>query len=138
MQYFDLSQKAQTNFQDAASAIAEGILDLHHSIFFYLIIILTLVTYTVFRIISKNNQEWEYPKYTGFHLIPPYRKYPLIKNALIHGTMLEIIWTITPSFVLVFIAIPSFSLLYSIDEIVDPQITMKAIGHQWFGLMKHL
>ena len=38
----------------------------------------------------------------------------------------------TPSLILIIIAVPSFALLYSMDEIVDPSITLKAIGHQWY------
>lgn len=37
-----------------------------------------------------------------------------------------------PSFILMAIAVPSFSLLYAIDEIIDPSVTLKAIGHQWY------
>jgi len=55
----------------------------------------------------------------------------VIKN-ITHGVVLEIIWTILPVFVLVGIAIPSFALLYSIDEIIDPTLTIKVIGHQWY------
>lgn len=47
-------------------------------------------------------------------------------------TMIEIIWTIIPSIILVLIAIPSFALLYAMDEIIDPKLTVKAIGYQWF------
>nr|AJF36680.1 cytochrome c oxidase subunit 2 [Gefionella okellyi] len=49
-----------------------------------------------------------------------------------HNTFLEIIWTITPAFILMIIAVPSFSLLYAVDEIIDPNITLKIIGHQWY------
>jgi heme/copper-type cytochrome/quinol oxidase subunit 2 len=31
-----------------------------------------------------------------------------------------------------FIVIPSFALLYSMDELIDPTITIKTIGHQWY------
>ena len=48
---------------------------------------------------------------------------------MVHGTTIEIIRTIFPSFILMFIAIPSFALLYSMDQVVDPAITIKAIGH---------
>ena len=41
-------------------------------------------------------------------------------------------WTVTPSLILMVIAVPSFALLYSMDEIVNPSITLKAIGHQWY------
>ena len=49
-----------------------------------------------------------------------------------HSTPLEIVWTIVPAIVLLFIAVPSFALLYSMDELIDPTITLKAVGHQWY------
>jgi len=51
---------------------------------------------------------------------------------LIHGTTIELIWTITPALILVGIAIPSFKLLYLMDEVIDPAITIKVVGHQWY------
>ncbi len=51
---------------------------------------------------------------------------------IVHAVYLEIFWTLTPSIVLILIAIPSFSLLYAIDEVVDPFLTIKIIGSQWF------
>jgi cytochrome c oxidase subunit 2 len=51
---------------------------------------------------------------------------------LVHGTTIEIIWTIAPAVILVFIAFPSFKLIYLMDEVVDPAITLKVIGHQWY------
>lgn len=50
----------------------------------------------------------------------------------VHNTKLEIIWTIIPTIILIFIAVPSFILLYSLDEVINPSITLKAIGHQWY------
>ena len=55
-----------------------------------------------------------------------------VPEKLIHGTTIEIAWTVAPSLILVLIAIPSFALLYSMDEVVDPAVTIKAIGHQWY------
>ena len=49
-----------------------------------------------------------------------------------HSTLLEIVWTIVPAIILMVIAIPSFALLYSLDEVVNPSITLKVIGHQWY------
>ncbi len=49
-----------------------------------------------------------------------------------HNTKLEIVWTVIPTIVLILIAIPSFILLYSLDEVINPSITLKAIGHQWY------
>ncbi len=49
-----------------------------------------------------------------------------------HGTAIEIVWTITPSIILILIAIPSFALLFTMDEILEPLITLKVVGHQWY------
>ena len=83
--------------------------------FFFLIVILVSVSWILVKIIwsysEKRNQK------------------PII---FAHNTLLEIIWTIIPAVILMVIAIPSFGLLYSMDEIIDPAITLKAIGHQWY------
>ena len=44
----------------------------------------------------------------------------------------EIIWTVLPAIVLILIALPSLRILYLIDEINDPHLTIKALGHQWY------
>lgn len=49
-----------------------------------------------------------------------------------HNTVIEIVWTIIPSLILVFIGIPSFILLYAMDEIIEPDFIIKCIGHQWY------
>ena len=49
-----------------------------------------------------------------------------------HHKTIEQVWTYIPAFILLSIASPSFSLLYSIDELHDPKITLKIIGHQWY------
>uniref|UniRef100_A0A6N2KD56 Cytochrome c oxidase subunit 2 n=1 Tax=Salix viminalis TaxID=40686 RepID=A0A6N2KD56_SALVM len=106
----------QLGFQDAASPMMQGIMDLHHDIFFFLILILVFVLWILVGAL------WH------FH----YKKNP-IPQRIVHGTTIEILWTIFPSLILMFIAIPSFALLYAMDEVVvDPAITMKAIGHQWY------
>nr|ANJ01485.1 cytochrome c oxidase subunit II [Calvia championorum] len=51
---------------------------------------------------------------------------------LLEGHTIETIWTILPAFTLVFIALPSLKLIYLIDEIRNPLITIKTIGHQWY------
>jgi cytochrome c oxidase subunit 2 len=49
-----------------------------------------------------------------------------------HNTLIEVIWTAVPVMILVGIAIPSFKLLYAEDVIPKPELTIKAIGHQWY------
>nr|APX39595.1 cytochrome c oxidase subunit 2 [Longitarsus parvulus] len=51
---------------------------------------------------------------------------------LLEGQMIEIIWTILPTITLIFIAIPSLRLIYILDEINNPTITIKTIGNQWY------
>ncbi|KAG6467787.1 hypothetical protein ZIOFF_074297 (mitochondrion) [Zingiber officinale] len=93
----------------------QGIIDLHHDIFFFLILILVFVS----RILVRA--------FLHFH-----EQTNPIPQRIVHGTTIEILRTIFPSIIPIFIAIPSFALLYSMDEVVvDPAITIKAIGHQW-------
>ena len=56
----------------------------------------------------------------------------LSKVNFLHNTLVEVVWTSIPSLILVFIAIPSFGLLYAMDDMMDPDITIKAIGNQWY------
>lgn len=49
-----------------------------------------------------------------------------------HASSIEIIWTTIPALILLSLASPSFSLLYSLDEITNPEITLKIFGHQWY------
>nr|APX40462.1 cytochrome c oxidase subunit 2 [Cryptocephalus pominorum] len=51
---------------------------------------------------------------------------------LLEGQLIEIIWTILPAITLIFIAIPSLRLIYMMDEVNNPLITVKTIGHQWY------
>lgn len=49
-----------------------------------------------------------------------------------HSQNLEIFWTIVPALILLSIAYPSFNLLYSLDDLTDPVLTVKIVGHQWY------
>nr|APX39890.1 cytochrome c oxidase subunit 2 [Lachnaia cylindrica] len=51
---------------------------------------------------------------------------------LLEGQLIEVVWTILPAITLVFIAVPSLKLIYMLDEISNPAITMKTMGHQWY------
>ena len=111
----DSPENWQLGFQDPASSIMEGIIELHHDIMYFLIVIVIFVSWMLIRIIQLFNQ--------NVHTIP---------ENITHNIELEIIWTTIPSIILLMLAIPSFSLLYAIDELVSPEITVKVIGNQWF------
>lgn len=113
--FSDAPEPWQIGFQDPATPVMQGLIDLHHDIFFFLIVILVFVFWMLTRTLYHFHQS----------------RNP-IPEKIIHGTTIEIAWTVTPSLILVLIAIPSFALLYSLDEIVDPAVTIKAIGHQWY------
>ncbi len=103
-------------FQDGASPGYEGIVALHDTVMFYLILILVSVFWVMFSLIRYFSSSR-----TG-----------IIYKYLNHGTMLELIWTISPAFVLIAIAFPSFKLLYTLDEVIDPALTVKVTAHQWY------
>jgi len=125
----DFARKAQIGFQDPATPLAEGIVDLHNTIFFWLIIIFTPVVIIFFRIIIRSQTIWDNPTKDSIKFNRPES---FLFNRIIHGTLLEIIWTITPTIILIAIAIPSFGLIYAMDSINDPDWTVKVIGNQWF------
>ena len=105
----------QFGFQTPATPVAEGIINFHHDLFFFLTAICVFVFYMLARCLMLFNSE--------------VNKKPLVVT---HAPMLEIVWTIIPALILILVAIPSFSLLYSIDEIIEPLLTIKVIGHQWY------
>lgn len=55
-----------------------------------------------------------------------------IDQCILESQPLELFWTIVPRFILIFIGLPSIRLLYLLDEVYKPSITIKTIGHQWY------
>jgi cytochrome c oxidase subunit 2 len=114
--YNDAPEPWQLSFQDGASPSFEGITELHNQIMFYLVIILLGVTWMLTSILLNFNSN-------ANKIVHKYSN---------HGTLIELIWTITPAVVLIAIAFPSFKLLYLMDEVIDPAMTIKTLGHQWY------
>jgi cytochrome c oxidase subunit 2 len=105
----------QTGFQPAASPVMEDIEDFNKE----LLVIITLVTVFVAALLV-----WVILRYNQ-------RRNPTPSKTS-HNTLLEVAWTIVPVIILVVIAIPSFRLLYFEATIPTPDLTIKAIGKQWF------
>jgi ubiquinol-cytochrome c reductase cytochrome b subunit len=103
-------------FQDSATPQMEGLVELHDNIMFYLVIILFGVGWIMISMIRN------YVNVTS----------PISHKYLNHGTLIELIWTITPALILILIAFPSFKLLYLMDEVSDPAMSVLAEGHQWY------
>ncbi len=113
--YIDVATSWQLGFQDPATFIICGIINFHNFVIFFLVILGTIVSWLLIRIITKFNSE----------------KHP-VPSRFSHSTSLEVTWTILPIVILILIAIPSFVLLYCFEEDIEPQLTVKAIGHQWY------
>ena len=105
----------QVNFQPPATPVAEMIRSLHDLLLFITVAIsafvLALLSYVCIRYRADRNP------------VPSRRT---------HNSVLEIAWTAIPVLILVVIAIPSFKLLYFMDRATDPEMTLKAIGRQWY------
>lgn len=107
--------KWQMDFNEVASASMEGIVNFNNTVTFILVFIMLFVCWVMTNCIYfyMENNNSNISKFT-------------------HSNELEVIWTSVPAIILLFLATPSFSLLYSMDEIADPTITLKIIGHQWY------
>ena len=101
---------ANLSLQDSASPIIEQLTFFHDHALLILIIITTLVRYLIAMLFFNSN----------------------INRFLLDGQTIEVIWTILPAITLIFIALPSLRLLYLLDEVSDPALTLKTIGHQWY------
>jgi len=115
--FSDAAVSWQLGFQAPATPIAEGILNFHNHIMFFVIGIATFVGWLMARCLSHFSVS---------------SVSDVSSDNFTHATALEIVWTVIPAIILLFIAVPSFSLLYSMDELVDPIITLKVVGHQWY------
>jgi len=120
---FDIPLPWQYLFQDSATPIMENIVDLHHDILFFLLFIIFFTLWILYRIIS-------------YFSIPKKNKkiIPLERSLfLTHNANLEIIWTLIPTFILGLIALPSYILIYAMNDLfMDPLVSLKIIGHQWY------
>jgi len=105
-----MSTWANLGLQNSASPIIEQLYFFHDHTLLILTIITILVGYLIIILFFNN----------------------YVNRYLLHGQVIEIIWTIIPAIVLIFIALPSLRLLYLIDEINRPSLTLKTIGHQWY------
>ena len=109
--FCDVAESWQLNVQDPATPVAEGMIYFHNYLMFFLIAICISVFWLLYSAFNPNLTK---------------------ASKFSHSSVLEIIWTILPAIVLLFIAVPSFTLLYSLDELSDPLLTVKVVGHQWY------
>jgi len=111
-----LSENWQLNFQDPATDLMSDIISFHSYILMPIItgisiLVLLLLLIVAFRFNSSRNQT---------------------ASTTTHNTLVEVLWTVIPVILLIVIAIPSFRLLYVSETIPKADLTIKAIGNQWY------
>nr|QBO27201.1 cytochrome oxidase subunit II [Appendiseta robiniae] len=98
------------NFQNSNSPLMEQLIFFHDHTLFIIIMIMFMISYMMIFIIKNK----------------------FINIKISENQLIELIWTTLPPIILIFIALPSLHLLYLMDEIKSPIMTIKIFGHQWF------
>lgn len=111
----------------------DGITTLYNYIMSYLTAILCVVTTAlVFIIVTHLHGSRHLKQFKKEENLEDLLNWLRYVQRWTHSTTLELVWTVIPTIILIAIAIPSFILLYSLDEIVDTQSVVKVIGFQWY------
>lgn len=101
--------------QEAASPLAEHIHEFHNMLLWIIIAIalfvLVLLVWVIIRYNHKTNPE---------------------PAQFSHHVGIEVLWTLVPIIILIFIAVPSFRVLYYNDSTKNPEMTLKIVGYQWY------
>ena len=105
----------QLGFQPAATPVKERLSAFHDELLvittLIAVFVLGLLVYVIWRF---NQQRNPVPSRTS------------------HNTVIEMLWTVVPVMILIIIAIPSFKLMYYMDRVPNPEMTIKVTGHQWY------
>nr|YP_009734631.1 cytochrome c oxidase subunit 2 [Liparis tessellatus]YP_010276470.1 cytochrome c oxidase subunit II [Liparis tanakae]QIB71666.1 cytochrome c oxidase subunit 2 [Liparis tessellatus]UHY39605.1 cytochrome c oxidase subunit II [Liparis tanakae] len=105
-----MAHPSQLGFQDAASPVMEELLHFHDHALMIVFLISTLVLYIIVAMVSTK----------------------LTNKFILDSQEIEIIWTVLPAIILILIALPSLRILYLMEEVNSPLLTIKAVGHQWY------
>nr|WDE80398.1 cytochrome oxidase subunit 2 [Catharus ustulatus]WDE80399.1 cytochrome oxidase subunit 2 [Catharus ustulatus]WDE80400.1 cytochrome oxidase subunit 2 [Catharus ustulatus]WDE80401.1 cytochrome oxidase subunit 2 [Catharus ustulatus]WDE80402.1 cytochrome oxidase subunit 2 [Catharus ustulatus] len=104
-----MANHSQFGFQDASSPIMEELMQFHDHALMVALAICSLVLYLLALMLSEK-----------------------LSSSTVDAQEIELVWTILPAAVLIMLALPSLRILYMMDEINEPDLTLKAIGHQWY------
>lgn len=112
----DVAKPTQLGLRDAATPQMERITWFHDSLLMYVI--------TAIVIFVTALMIWVAIKYNA--------KTNPVPSKTTHHVLLEIIWTVVPIVILIVIAVPSFKMLYYLDRVEEPDMTLKVTGYQWY------
>nr|AEQ28334.1 cytochrome oxidase subunit II [Mimus graysoni] len=104
-----MANHSQLSFQDASSPIMEELMQFHDHALMVALAICSLVLYLLTIMLTGK-----------------------LSSSSVDAQVIELVWTILPAAVLIMLALPSLRILYMMDEINEPDLTLKAIGHQWY------
>nr|QHI42553.1 cytochrome c oxidase subunit II [Aegolius funereus] len=104
-----MANHLQLGFQDASSPIMEELVEFHDHALMVALAICSLVLYLLMLMLMEK-----------------------LSSNTVDAQEIELVWTILPAIVLILLALPSLQILYMMDEINEPDLTLKAIGHQWY------
>jgi cytochrome c oxidase subunit 2 len=111
----DMPASLQTILQDPSTPAMEGIFTFNNQLLSLIISIIFLTAWVISVVLNVNME--------------------LVRNDVSifnHSSLIEIVWTSVPAMILLSLSIPSFSLLYAMDEVTAAELSMKIVGHQWF------
>jgi len=113
--YEGMAKPWQLGFQPPVTPVMEQLYTMHD----YLLWLITVITIFVLLVMVYICVRFR-------------RRFHPVASKVTHNTKLEIIWTIIPVFILVAIAIPSLRLHYFMEKHIDPDVTVKVTGYQWY------
>lgn len=111
----DMAEPGQIGFQNIGSYGMEEVVFFHDEIMYFITLIIVFVLWLIVRALSTR----------------------LYNRYLYEGVTIETIWTLIPAVILILIAFPSLKLLYMMDEVLSPRITIKVIGQQWYWVYEY-
>nr|QFZ89363.1 cytochrome oxidase subunit II [Octolasion tyrtaeum] len=100
----------QFMFQDAASSVMMQLISFHDHTLLVLTLVLTVVGYALLALMVNKH----------------------VNRYIMEAQTIETVWTILPALILLVLALPSLRILYITDEVSQPSMTVKTIGHQWY------
>nr|YP_010000979.1 cytochrome c oxidase subunit II [Drymodes brunneopygia]QOD96917.1 cytochrome c oxidase subunit II [Drymodes brunneopygia] len=104
-----MADYSQFGFQDASSPVMEELVEFHDHALMVALAICSLVLYLLTMMLTEK-----------------------LSSSTVDAQEIELVWTILPAIVLILLALPSLQILYMMDEVNEPDLTLKAIGHQWY------
>nr|QNV11873.1 cytochrome c oxidase subunit II [Mellinus arvensis] len=104
------------NLQDGCTPVSEFMISFHDSVMMVILMIMSLIIYMFYSILNNS----------------------FVNRYLLQGHTIEVIWTLIPVFILIYLIIPSLNILYLTEEAEGFHFTVKVVGHQWYWSYEYM